>query len=166
MIQCDGQLTMFEEDQKTKLLREELTQAPFCGGKLRIEEFFNQNQPTDEEFADFLRKEYGIGGTAGPGMPFVDYDAKGIRIRTRDTGCDFRYSWKDVAKMIRKCISEDSYVTPADVKELVYHYMFYLSEGWDVEWCKDNLKKLINHHKLTTRDKQRLKEVLSWESRA
>ena len=166
MKQCDGQLALFEEDQKTKLLREELTQAPFCGGKLDIEEFFIQNQPTDEELASFLRKSYGIGGHSGPGMPHVDYDAKGIRIRTRDTGCDFRYSWKDVAKMIRKCISEDSYVTPHDVKELVYHYLFYLQEGWDVEWCTDNLAKLINHPKLTFRDQKRLNEIIQRGFRA
>ena len=166
MKQCDGQLALFEEDMKTKLLREELTQAPFCGGKLDIEEFFIKNQPEDTELADFLRKHYGIGGHSGPGMPHVDYDAKGIRIRTRDTNQDFRYSWKEVAKMIRKCISEDSYVTPHDVKELVYHYLFYLQEGWDVEWCTDNLAKLINHPKLTIRDQKRLNDILQRGSRA
>ena len=68
--------------------------------------------------------------------------------------------------MIRKCISEDSYVTPHDVKELVYHYLFYLQEGWDVEWCTDNLAKLINHPKLTFRDQKRLNEILQRGSRA
>lgn len=166
MKQIDGQLALFEEDQRTLLLRDELTKARFPDGKLRIEEFFMQNKPTDAELADFLRQQYGIGGTAGPGMPFVDYDTKGIRIRTREPKQDFRYTWSEVAKMVRKCFYEDSYVTSADVKDMVYHYIFYLSEGWDVDWCMDHLRKLLNHPKLSMADKSRLKEVITWESQS
>lgn len=166
MKQCDGQLAMFEEDQRTRLLREELTMAPYCCGKLHIEEHFKTHSPSDDEFADFLRKYYYICGHCGPDMPMVDYDGKGIRIRPADRSGDFRYSWKEVAKEIRRCIVFDAYVTPLDVHEAVDHFLFYLNEGWDVDWCKEHLTKLLNHPKLSITDKQKIKEVITWESQS
>lgn len=164
MNQCDGQLSMFAEDQRTLLLREELTRAPYCCGKLHIEEHFITQSPSDDAFAEFLRRYYYIGGHSGPDMPMVDYDGKGIRIRPADRSGDYRYTWKEVAKEIRRCIGFDAYVTAQDVHEAAEHFLFYLREGWDVEWCKEHLTKLFNHPKITMADKAKIKEVITWES--
>jgi hypothetical protein len=57
------QLTMFGEDERIQLLRDDLIRgSQFEGGKLRIEGFVLNSKQDDEALAKFLKKEYGIGG--------------------------------------------------------------------------------------------------------
>ena len=58
----------------------------FCEGRFRIQEFFSATVlPTVKEQADWLKKEYGIGGRTWDFRDgergFLDYDAKGLRIK-------------------------------------------------------------------------------------
>ena len=56
----------------------------FAQGSFRIYDFY-QKDHTVKEAADFLKKEYGTGGSnsalAGSDNSYKDYDAKGIRLR-------------------------------------------------------------------------------------
>ena len=89
------QLTMFGEDERTRLLRDDLIRGTqFQDGKLRVEEFVLKSNQDDAAFIEFLKNEYGIGGHCGPDQPMVDYDSKGIRIRPWKSSSDYKYTWK------------------------------------------------------------------------
>ena len=92
----------------------------FEHGSFRIYDFYHQEH-TLKEAADFLKNEYGTGGTshalAGSDRSFKDYDAKGIKLRkgsimTPDT--EVLLSWNVVAKRIEKLMKEDRYLSAED----------------------------------------------------
>ena len=92
----------------------------FEHGSFRIYDFYHQEH-TLKEAADFLKNEYGTGGTshalAGSDRSFKDYDAKGIKLRkgsimTPDT--EVLLSWNIVAKRIEKLMKEERYLSAED----------------------------------------------------
>lgn len=86
----------------------------FENSKLRVQDFFEINNPTTEQLADFLKKEYGIGGNSGDGkISFVDYDSKGLTFSFKN-GEKFRHSWYDVATMVKARLDDDTYLTPEE----------------------------------------------------
>ena len=85
----------------------------FVDGKFRVEDFYKTN-PEKKDFADFLKKEYGIGGHSGDGpVKFADHDSKGIEI-TLTTGKE-NFTWNDVAKVISELIEKGEYITQKDI---------------------------------------------------
>lgn len=93
-------------------IEEELLQgSSFSQGKTRIFNYFAENH-TNKEKAEFLKKEYGIGGRShalsssdGSGQ---DHDAKGIRYKKRDCD-DVQLSWPQVVKRIDSLMLEERY---------------------------------------------------------
>ena len=86
----------------------------FEGGKARIYEFF-QTPHTPKESADFLKKEYGIGGrthaVSRESGSYEDHGSKGITLRK--TGCaDVQMNWSKVASRISELIRTNRYFTP------------------------------------------------------
>ena len=163
------QLTMFGEDERIRLLRDDLIRGTqFEGGKLRVEEFVLNSKPDDADLVKFLQKEYGIGGHCGPDQPMVDYDSKGIRIRPYKSSSDYRYTWKEAAKEIRRAIERDEYVTAQNVADSVDNAFYYLNEypddEWDVRHYTKWLKMLLDHPKLSDADKARIVAVIGSEN--
>lgn len=163
------QLTMFGEDERIRLLRDDLIRGTqFQDGKLRVEEFVLKSNPNDAAFIEFLKKEYGIGGHCGPDQPMVDYDSKGIRIRPWKSSSDYKYTWKEAAKEIRRAIDRDEYVTAEDVANSVDNAFYYLNEypddEWDVRHYTKWLKQLSTHPKLSDADKARIAAVIGSEN--
>ena len=163
------QLTMFGEDERTKLLRDDLFRGTqFQDGKLRVEEFVLKSNPDDAAFIEFLKKEYGVGGHCGPDQPMVDYDSKGIRIRPWKSSSDYRYTWKEAAKEIRRAIEHDEYVTAQDVADSVDNAFYYLNEypddEWDVRHYTKWLQQLSTHPKLIDADKARIAAMIGGEN--
>ena len=163
------QLTMFGEDERIQLLRDDLIRGTqFQDGKLRVEEFVLKSNPDDAAFIEFLKKEYGIGGHSGPDVPMVDYDSKGIRIRPWKSSSDYKYTWKEAAKEIRRAIERDEYVTAQDVADSVDNAFYYLNEypddEWDVRHYTKWLKQLSTHPKLSESDRTRINAVLGSEN--
>ena len=163
------QLTMFGEDERIRLLRDDLIRGTqFQDGKLRVEEFVLKSNPDDAAFIEFLKKEYGICGHCGPDQPMVDYDSKGIRIRPYKSSSDYRYTWKEAAKEIRRAIERDEYVTAQDVADSVENAFYYLNEypddEWDVRHYTKWLKQLSTHPKLSDADKSRIAAVIGSEN--
>ena len=71
----------------------------FVHGKLRVQDFYEEQHPTVQQLADFLKKEYGTGGHSGEGkISLVDYDSKGLTF-SFENGEKFRHSWYNVATM-------------------------------------------------------------------
>lgn len=108
-------------DRFQELHKEIMRGSGFEGGKFRIEAFFQENNPSTQEFADFLKNEYGTGGHTANGNIFsVDHDSKGIQftLRSVDNGISketFDFSWTEVAKLTADLIKHDKYITQDDI---------------------------------------------------
>ena len=87
-------------------------------GSFRIYDYFMEGHGS-KEAADFLKHEYGIGGSshalAGADHSWEDHDFKGISLKKGDLSkpyADVLLPWKAVEKRIRKLIQEDKYLSP------------------------------------------------------
>ena len=92
----------------------------FVHGSFRIYDFYHQEH-TLKEAADFLKNEYGTGGTshalAGSDRSFKDYDAKGIKLRKGSImtpDAEVLLSWNVMVKRIEKLMKEDRYLSAED----------------------------------------------------
>lgn len=98
-----------------KLLEDEILHGNHsAGGKFRITEYISDNSPTNDEFAKFLKNEYGIGGGSRSGIvKFSNHDGKGLALILGNNGNEqtVRFGWKVVAKAIRKAVDEGRYIT-------------------------------------------------------
>lgn len=87
----------------------------FDKGKFHIYDKYKEN-PTIEDFAHFLKKEYGEGG----GGYELEYwsNAKGYRLRQRDKSgkeiCSVLLKWKEVAVGIADLIDDNEYLSAAE----------------------------------------------------
>lgn len=108
-------------DRFQELHKEIMRGSGFENGKFRIEAFFQENHPSTQEFADFLKNEYGTGGHTADGNIFsVDHDSKGIQftLRSVDNGISketFDFSWTEVAKFTADLIQHDKYIIQDDI---------------------------------------------------
>lgn len=91
----------------------------FCEGRFRIQEFFSATVlPTVKEQANWLKKEYGIGGRTwgfrDGERGFLDYDAKGLRIKryASDNAPDYfrLLPWNEVARRLHLLVHNDQYL--------------------------------------------------------
>ena len=98
-------------------------------GKERITKFFKENH-TLQEKANFLKDEYGIGGSshAVSGAMGSDewHDAKGLKLQKKDCS-DVFLTWSSVAKHIDELLSKNLYIeeteigSKAEIEELQYY---------------------------------------------
>lgn len=91
----------------------------FAGGKGRIYTYWKEEHSAQEK-ADFLKREYGIGGhshaCSGADSSMQDHDGKGITYQKGD--CDNVYlSWTQVAKRIDRLMDKGWYLTKAEQEE-------------------------------------------------
>lgn len=86
----------------------------FQHGKYRIFDKYNEN-PTAKTFADFLKREYGIGGRGGWGGDNEEHSGKGIHLSHCDengkTLVEAFLKWPEVATRIADLIDDDNYLT-------------------------------------------------------
>ena len=83
----------------------------FVHGKLRVQDFYEEQHPTVQQLADFLKKEYGTGGHSGEGkISLVDYNSQGITFNF-ENGEKFRHSWYNVATMTEARLKNDTYLS-------------------------------------------------------
>ena len=88
----------------------------FVHGKLRVQDFYEEQHPTIQQLADFLKKEYGTGGHSGEGnISLVDYNSQGITFNF-ENGEKYRHSWYYVAVMTESRLGDDTYLS-AEQKE-------------------------------------------------
>ncbi len=87
----------------------------FQGGKQRIVDFFSEEH-TAKEKADFLKNEYGTGGSS---VTFTDnlsgfenHDSKGVSIDLYKTDKKINLSWAKVASSIETLIDNGKYFEP------------------------------------------------------
>lgn len=109
------QMSLFdfmEDDEltkKEKLITQTLQRGSGVeNGKQRIFDKYQQN-PTKQEFASFLSKEYGIGGWSGPDIEDHMHDGKGIRVISSDKTISVFMKWPEVAERIADLIDDNNY---------------------------------------------------------
>lgn len=114
------------------------------GGKFRIEEFFS-NPHTTKEKADFLKDEYGIGGTGRSGYD-AWHDAKGLVLKKSgfgDTEAVAEMKWNEVADRISRLIAQKRYITDKDIQNRIRSARWYINSGNEqqIEQAKHVLAK-------------------------
>ena len=97
----------------------------FAQGKERIAAFFQEDH-TPKERAEFLKKEYGIGGRSWTFLDgshgFLEYNARGIQLRSYPEGQEQRFSWSDAAKRIGVLIAAGKYLDEPSKDEPIWEY--------------------------------------------
>ena len=94
--------------------------GPYSEGRLRTYSFF-LTHPDSKERADFIKDEYGTGGSshalAGADNSHSDYSAKGLTLERGSYGnplAQVKLSWAKVAQRVDKLIKADRYLTAED----------------------------------------------------
>ena len=86
------------------------------GGKGRIYAYFKEKH-TSKEQADFLKKEYGVGGSShavsGATHSGEDHSGKGIVLKKQDCP-EIQLNWANVAKRISELIRKGRFLTPEE----------------------------------------------------
>jgi hypothetical protein len=100
---------------KAELKNALLKGSGFEGGKKRINKYFLEDH-TNKEYADFLKREYGTGGSSlllkTHKFSFMDYNEKGMKFTVRNND-EYQYSlltWTDVATRIKKLVDSKEYI--------------------------------------------------------
>ncbi|HCR3586014.1 TPA: hypothetical protein ON607_002967, partial [Enterococcus faecium] len=116
----------------------------FSDGKKRIYDFFRKEH-TLKEKADFLKNEYGIGGSShalsGAMGSGEWHDAKGIKY-SKGNAEEVKLSWSDVAKRINDLIKENKYIEESieeDREKKVDHDINYVKD------IKEESQESINY---------------------
>lgn len=94
-----------------------------AGGRNRIYEYFMEHHDM-KDAAEFLKNEYGTGGSA-PGIPGADasdasHDAKGLKLGKGKIGSpevEVLLKWNKVADRVRQLIRTDDYLSPEEMKK-------------------------------------------------
>ena len=89
----------------------------FENGKIRIAAYYAENHTQKERIA-FLKKEYGTGGRSWTfqdgSSGFLDYDARGVKLRSYPKGQEQRLKWSEVEKRIHVLIATGQYRDEAE----------------------------------------------------
>ena len=99
----------------------------FSNGKFRIYDYFKLDNVNKSDKANFLKNEFGIGGSSGPksfDRRFHDasYDSNGLTIKlyknkiTNDE-TEYKLKWSQVVDKIQKLIDDGKYLSDDDVAE-------------------------------------------------
>ena len=87
-----------------------------AGGKGRIYAYFKEKHSPKEQ-ADFLKDEYGIGGSShavsGASHSGEDHSGKGVSLKKQDCP-EIQLNWANVAKRISELIRKDRFLTPEE----------------------------------------------------
>ena len=89
----------------------------FERGKQRIAAYYAENH-TQKERVEFLKQEYGTGGRSWTFQDgsngFLDYDARGVKLRSYPKGQEQRLKWPEVEKRIHVLIATGQYRDEAE----------------------------------------------------
>ena len=94
-----------------------------AGGRNRIYEYFMEHHDT-KEAADFLKNEYGTGGSSpgiiGAYQSDASHDAKGLRLSKGKIGnpdVTVLLKWNKVAERVRQLVRSDDYLSPEEMEK-------------------------------------------------
>jgi hypothetical protein len=125
MVECMKQLDLFallERPKKTQR-EEDILYAVNHGsgfelGKARILNFYNRQNPSLQQFSQYLSDEYGLGGCGGSGYN-CSHNANGIEFKRY--GREYKFNWLQWAKEVAKVIDSDEYDCDNMLKYCTYY---------------------------------------------
>ena len=100
------------------------------GGKFRIEDYFSKPHSSKEK-ADFLKDEYGIGGSGRSGYD-TWHDAKGLVLRKGGFGGSeavVSMKWSEVADRITRLLAQKKYITDKDIESRIRDARWYIKNS-------------------------------------
>ncbi len=114
---------LLEQSEEEQMIERQLKEGSgFEHGKFRILDKYHEN-PTAKTFAEFLKKEYGIGSSSHAKGEYCSHDGKGLQLTTRDeqgnVTLQVLLKWPEVATRIADLIDDDKYFTARESKEYV-----------------------------------------------
>lgn len=113
----------------------------FVGGKFRVSEYYAEHQPSREQFAAFLKNEYGTGGHSGEGQIFmVNHNASGIEIEFRNNE-KYHYKWSEIAKETAALLDAGIYITSEDIQEHIRYAKFAIEHFDPAYHTQDSLEQ-------------------------
>lgn len=113
--EVDLQPEISVEAKKAAITADILKGSDVQGGKQRIEAFYSEKNPNRKDFADFLKKEYGIGGHSGNDViKFQSHDSTGISYDFADS-TGIRLSWSEVADKVSDLIDKNEYLAADEI---------------------------------------------------
>ena len=120
MEQSETKEPSYKDLQEQMIKRQLKRGSGFEHGKFRIYEKYQKN-PSINEFAEFVKKEYGLGGYGSYGDS-QHHDAKGIKMTwqnedTRELIAEAFLKWNEVAVHIGDLIDDDEYFTEKEKGE-------------------------------------------------
>lgn len=142
----------------------------FQDGKFRVKQFYDEKKPTNKEFADFLKNEYGIGGHSGDDViSFVDHDSKGMYFTLRSDE-KFQFTWSDVAEMTSAIIDKGEYITQNDIDSRIRNARFELNEGINADYYdetteirREKARKILSEYGYTENVNDVSESIISTE---
>ena len=132
---------MFISEEEKDLLI--LSGSGVQGGKFRIENYFNQPHSSKEK-ADFLKNEYGTGGSGRSGYD-TWHDAKGIVLNKGGFGgseATVKMKWSEVAARIDRLISQKKYITQRDINNRIRSAQWTVDNSDDPQQI-ESAKKIL-----------------------
>ena len=132
---------MFISEEEKDLLI--LSGSGVQGGKFRIENYFNQPHSSKEK-ADFLKNEYGTGGSGRSGYD-TWHDAKGIVLNKGGFGgseATVKMKWNEVAARIDRLISQKKYITQRDINNRIRSAQWTVDNSDDPQQI-ESAKKIL-----------------------
>ena len=132
---------MFISEEEKDLLI--LSGSGVQGGKFRIENYFNQPHSSKEK-ADFLKNEYGTGGSGRTGYD-TWHDAKGIVLNKGGFGgseATVKMKWNEVAARIDRLISQKKYITQRDINNRIRSAQWTVDNSDDPQQI-ESAKKIL-----------------------
>lgn len=135
--------------------QELLLGSGFEDGKFRIEKFC-KTEPLAKDFADFLKKEYGIGGHSGYNENVLSshHDSKGIRLTVKDITQPenkrvIKLTWNEVAKKITNLVSSNNYILKDDIEKRIDHAKYVLNNElgiFDSDIDKQRAREILKEY--------------------
>ena len=117
----------------------------FANGKERIAAYYAENH-TQKERVEFLKQEYGTGGCSWTFQDgsngFLDYDARGVKLRSYPNGQEQRLKWPEVEKRIHVLIAMGQYLDEQKAEETVanrYQVIVYHQTEGGFDECREYL---------------------------
>ena len=127
----------FEQVRGTFITRDEIDALLRDGdymqrGKMRIYAYFKQGHDAKER-ADFLREEYGVGGSYSEGDD-ESYDSKGIKFRRSDEHSEDGYdtvflNWNQAARRVGQLIEAGTYLSDEEQAALPRYQLLQLARS-------------------------------------
>ena len=140
---------MFISEEEKDLLI--LSGSGVQGGKFRIENYFNQPHSSKEK-ADFLKNEYGTGGSGRTGYD-TWHDAKGIVLNKGSFGggeATVKMKWNEVAARIDRLISQKKYITQRDINNRIRSAQWTVDNSDDPQQIESAKKILAKYSASST----------------